>query len=317
MKKRFKWPQYPRDITEFEAFMKAADTAMAQRGFTPPQRSIELARLLGEAFRWCGEVFPSLELLRQPGFVGTVLLAKGQAWLREMYPHRPHQTGALATIPVRLGQTLWKLRLPAVYGRLAVFVDPDLSNKGVRMAVGGATVSMNLLCLVEDLSPGVATRLSANEQRQFQELADTAIHAALWWLDLPAGEMSQIARSDYESSTAELLAGRYPQAAWAAQQAAEKLIKSLHEAAGLPFLRGGVEGHNIEKLGADFKDKFDIELPREALKATNWNPNGRYKATSATEESALKANHAVIELVTSLRTSAVREKLEAFQHSTA
>jgi len=289
---------------------------MAQRGFTPPQRSIELARLLGEAFCWGGAVFPDLSLLQQTGFVGAVLLAKGQAWLREMYPHKPHQTGALATIPVRLGQALWKLRLPLVYGRLAVFVDTDLRNKGVHMAVGGAPPSVNLLCLVEELSPGVATRLSAKEQRRFQELAENSIQAALWWLELPAGEMSWVARSDYESSTAELLAGRYPQAAWAAQQATEKLIKSIHEAAGLTFLRGGVDGHNIEKLGADFKDKFDIELPSEALKATNWNPNGRYKATSATEESALKANHAVIELVTSLRTSAVREKLEAFKHST-
>jgi HEPN domain-containing protein len=147
----------------------------------------------------------------------------------------------------------------------------------------------------------LADKLSDTTLREHFEF-HVFIHQNLQWREeMPRTELLDMARADYDSSTADVLANRYGQARWAAQQAVEKTLKGLLTLAGTPFPTGGPNGHNLKHLGEIFQQKHGITISPELLLLATCSPKIRYGEEFSSEQQAIGANHAVLGVLDQLR----------------
>ncbi len=298
---KFSWPAYPTSQAELEAMMSAIDEALVSQGLHPWQRQIHVPRKLWEAFGWSGNIYPPKELAARPGFTGEVLIAKAHAWYEKVYGERLKTDIVYGYAPARLGNTIWKVRFGVVFGSVQLFLDRNLANRGVQLASPSA--SHNILCGVEDLTQGFVDRLPDDALSQhFQSHIRT--HQALQWRqELPCSELLDMARADYDQATSDVLAHRNGQARWAAEQAVEKTIKGLLRWAGTPFPTGGPNGHNLKHLAGLLAQHHGITISTALLELASCSPKIRYGEEPSSDEQALIANHAVIEILDQLRLS--------------
>lgn len=300
---KFEWPALPRYETELEALMAAIDTALSDEGLKPFQRPLHIGRKLWEAFGWGGLVFPPRELANQPGFDGDVLMAKAQRWYEGKYGDRLKSDGAYGFAPVRLGNDVWRVRAGMSFGYVQLFVDRNLLNPGVHLAVRGAVASCNVLCEVEGLPQGFADRLSDAAMREYFNFYVFMFESLQWRDELPRTELLGMANADYDESTASVLGGRHGQARWAAEQAVEKTLKGLLTIAGTGFPTGGSNGHNLEHIAGILSQHHGISVSAALLKLAACSPKVRYGDEASSEMQALHANHAVLGVLEQLRKS--------------
>jgi HEPN domain-containing protein len=308
MEAKFVWNAYPTTEAEFEAMMVAIDEALTNRGLNPFQRPLHVGRLLWEAFEWNGPLVPPKELAKKPGFLGDVLMAKCLRWYERYYGEQLKSDFAYGFAPVKLGNAIWRVRAAVTYGTVTLFADRNLSNRGVTMDGRGAGAFVNVLGAIEGFPQGLADRLSdaaLQEHLQFHVF----IHNVLQWREeLPRTELLNMARADYDSSTADILGRRYGQARWAAQQAVEKTLKGMLKVASLPFPTGGKYGHNLLHLGELF-EKQGINIPPSLLSLATCATTVRYGEDVSTEQQAMGANHAVLHIFDVLRSNLLTEVL--------
>ena len=306
---KFSWPAYPTTQAEFEALMTAIDGALEAQGFRPEQRPLQISRKLWEAFGWGGNIFPPKELANEPGFTGEILIAKAHAWYEHVYAEKLNMDFTYGYIPVRLGNTIWKVHFGVTYGRVELFADRNLSNRGVQLGSRSTPASHNILCAVDGMSQGFAERLSDRALQEHFQFHIQA-HQALQWRDeLPSNELLDMARADYDQSTIDVLAHRNGQARWGAEQAVEKTIKGLLRGAGTQFPTGGANGHNLTHLAGLLEQKHGIALSSALLDSASCSPKIRYGEEPSSESQALIANHAVIEILGQLRKNPATAKL--------
>jgi hypothetical protein len=86
-----------------------------------------------------GSVFPPRELADEPGYSGTVLMAKAQRWYEQYYGNHLKVVHGYGSVPVRLANAIWRMRTITIYGQVDLFVNRDLMNDGVRLATVTAT----------------------------------------------------------------------------------------------------------------------------------------------------------------------------------
>lgn len=300
---KFEWPASPRSEPELEALMTALDGALSDEGLKVFQRPLHVGRKLWEAFEWNGLVFPPRELANQQGYAGDVLMAKAQRWYEETYGDRLKSDGAYGFAPVRLGNDVWRVRAGISFGNVQLFIDRRLLNRGVHLAVDGAVASCNVLCEVEGLPQGFADRLSDAALREYFDFYVFMFESLQWRDELPRTELLGMASADYDESTASVLGGRYGQARWAAEQAAEKTLKGLLTIAGTGFPTGGANGHNLEHIAGILSQHHGIRISAALLKLAACSPKVRYADEASSEMQALQANHAVLGMLEQLRRS--------------
>jgi HEPN domain-containing protein len=308
MEKKFEWPAYPKTVAEFEAMMASIDEALTQRGLKPFQRPFHVGRLLWEAFKWSGQLLPPKELAEHPGFRGDVLKAKCLRWYDDYYGEQLKSDFAYGFVPVKLGNAIWRVRAGLTFGTVRLFADRNLSNRGVPLGGRGVTASVNVLGAIEDFPQGLADRLSDAALQEYLEF-HVFMHNVLQWREqLPRTELLDMARADYDASTADVLGQRYGQARWGAQQAVEKTLKGLLRLASIPFPTGGPNGHNLLHLGELFQ-KQGIRLVPALLSLASCSPKVRYGEEPSTEQQAIGANHAVLGIIEELKTNPLTEAL--------
>lgn len=300
MSNSFSWPKLPETDAEFEAVMQAIDGVLAARGLKPAQRPLNVSPLLWEAFGWEGNILPPRDLASRPGFRGQVLLAKAYRWYDQIYADKIKMDSSFAHIPVVLGHDIWRARIILIYGTVGMFVDRDLNNRGNLMRSGQNRSTFNILCAVDGLSQELSTRLSETELERYAKLTQAAYKALVWREGLPQNELLTSARSDYSSSTDDVLARRTAQARWAAQQAVEKTFKGLLAIAGLAFPTGGPKGHDLLHLAELLEQGASIAVDGSDLTAASCSPRVRYGEDPSTESQALNANHAVLRILLQL-----------------
>ena len=262
---KFAWPTCPTTYREFIALMQAIDKDLTEKGLKPFQRPMHVGHYFWEGFGWNGSVVPTKDLANQPGFVGEVLTAKAHRWYDEVYADQIMGDFAYGFAPARIGNSLRRVRAGLVFGSVQLFLDRNISNRGVRMGGGGARASFNVLCSVEGLPQGLVDLLPEPALKEFFEFY-VLVHQSLQWRDgLPASELFNVARADYDESTVGVLGGRYVQARWSAEQAVEKTMKWLLELGGTAFPAKGGAGHDLVNLGKLLADNDDICLPVSAL----------------------------------------------------
>ena len=303
MEQKFRWPAYPKNAADFELLMRAIDDVLSIRNLKPFQRPMHVGPLLWEAFGWGGSVFPPEGLANQQGFEGDVLMAKCIRWYELFYGEQLKSDFAYGFAPVRLGNALWRARAFVTYGSVALFADKNLSNQGLTLGGPGIQASCNVLCAIDDLPQGLASRLTEADLREHLDF-HVSMHENLQWRDsFPHTELLDMARADHDTSTADVLGHRYGQARWAAQQSIEKTLKGLLKLAGTPFPTGGPNGHNLKHLGELLEQKHGISVAPALLSLATCAPKVRYGEELSTEQQALGANHAVLGVLEQLRAS--------------
>lgn len=300
MKTPFSWPKLPETESEFEAMMQAIDAVLAARGLKPAQRPLNVPRLLWEAFRWEGNILPRPDLVNAAGFKGQTLLAKAYSWYEQIYRDKLKMDSSFAHIPVVLGHDTWRARIVLVYGRVLMFVDRDLSNRGSPMGSGRNRSTFNILCAVEGLSQALASRLCDVELEQYAKLTEVAYKALVWRETLPRTELLVAARGDYSACTEDVLARRTAQARWSAQQALEKTLKGLLAIAGITYPMGGAKGHDLIGLAELLECGASITVETSDLNAATCSAGVRYGEEPSTQIQALEANHAVVRVLLQL-----------------
>jgi HEPN domain-containing protein len=300
MEKKFEWHAYPKTAADFEVLMLAIDEALMLRGLKPFQRPLHVGRLLWEAFGWNGPVFPPKEFAERPGFLGDVLMAKCLRWYDDYYGEQLKSDFAYGFVPVKLGNAIWRVRAGVTYGTVRLFADRNLGNQGVMLGGHGATASLNILCAIENFPQGLADRLSDSALREHLEFHVFMHNVLQWREELPHTELLDMARADYEASTADVLGRRYGQARWGAQQAVEKTLKGLLRLASIPFPTGGPNGHNLLHLGGLFEQQ-GIHIAPSLRSLATCSPKVRYGEETSTEQQAIGANHAALGILEVLR----------------
>jgi HEPN domain-containing protein len=310
---KFHWPSYPQTQSEFEALMEAIDTDLARGGLKPFQRPLHAGRKFWEAFEWSGLLCPPLEISNIAGFEGDVLMAKAYRWYEQNYGDKLKSDFAFGFAPAKLGNALWNVRACVVYGRVALFVDRNLRNRGVEIGGRGVGASYNVLCAVENLPQGLVDRLDDKSLVEYFEFY-VFMHQSLQWRnDLPRLELFNMARADYDSATADVICHRYGQARWGAEQAVEKTLKGLLTLGGTKFSKGGPNGHNLKNLAELLSQQHGISVAPVLLERASCAPRVRYGEEPSTEQQALLANHAVLGIFEQLR---INPKTEGLLSST-
>lgn len=296
---KFFWPKKPACNVDFEALMRAMDEHLAAQGLKPFQRPLNVPRCLWDAFRWEGPILPPKEMAALPGFDGPILMAKCHQWYEHVYGDKLKGDFAFGYAPFRLGAALWRVRFPVFYGRCRFFIDPNLANRGVPIEErGGSGASMNMLCMVEKLTSGLAERITSDVLDAFVAFY-RATHQALMWRDshLTNHPLFDEGRADYSASVDDVLDGRYAQSRWASAQAVEKTIKAILARTNVAYPKGGRDGHNLLALGTMLNSVHGIELRSDILTLVQCSPAVRYGEEESTQDQALSANHASIAVI--------------------
>lgn len=299
---KFSWPAYPSTHDDFEALMLAIDSALAASDVKPHQRPHHVGFKLWEAFGWGGNALPPDHLADQPGFEGDVLLAKAFRWYDETLGRRLTVSMDIGHVPVSLGRTVWRLRIIEWFGSVNFFLNRNLSNKGSEGIQGQVLPSVNVLTLVDDLPQGAVDRLTNEELESFFRFYQFAMRSLEWRNNLPPTPLLRLAKGDYDSSSNEIFAHRYPQARWAAQQAIEKTIKGLLAMAGDKFPVGR-DGHDLLKLSKQLSENHGVHIDSEIITPAHCSTGVRYEDIPSTQAEAVSANHAALRSFEAIKNS--------------
>lgn len=299
----FSWPKYPQTNEEFEALMSAIDSALAAEGVSPPGRPLHTGFKFWEAFKWGGQAIPAKSMADAPGFAGDILMAKANRWYEQTYAEKLKMDWAYGHVPVQIGNAIWRVRFGVTYGQVELFLDRHLENRGATTGSRGASASYNVLCAVEELPQGMVDKLSEPMLDEYFNFYVSTFQGLQWREELPRTDLLLAARADFDQSTADVMAQRYSQARWAAQQAVEKTLKGLMTIGGTEFPKGGANGHNLKHLGELLKTEHGISVSTAVLDLASCSPKARYGEEPSTEAQALLANHAVLAVLEQLRSS--------------
>ena len=319
-RKPFEWaPGQPKNEAEFEELMWEVDRCLWEEGLEPEQRPHVFPGRLYEAFRQGGYVYPNDALAELPGYEGETLVAKGHRWYKDVYGDRLLTAYKLGFVPVRLGNALWRMRIPQAYGRCLYFADRNLTNLGQNgdgkalredslIVAAERTADVNCLSLVEDLTQGMARRLRDEEIARFLAVCYFAIVGLSWVVNLfwhvqyNDGGLFFIAFRDYAASTDSLFNGLGEQSRQDSTQAAEKILKGLfHVATGEEHKgKDGKYTHNLKVIARSLQSFLATPIDGALLDDAYWPVDGKYGKKSTTADECLRANHAVLKIAKQL-----------------
>lgn len=292
MESDWKWSLRPASDADFDAMMSSLDKHLAECGHQPFRRTTRARHLvsvsLGMSAVLSGPLW--MRVARTP-FGPTDLLLRVGEWYEQNYGPRLRQPCGARSFAIDIRGTLWRVRLPIVFGTVSVFVDRDL-DKDYR---GGA---LNILQRIDGFTQASANRLHDEEIRR---IADES-HVAYLSIEVLNGLSRHVffeqARMDYEHSVDALMSGfSWSKARWENAQCAEKVLKGLLATAGHEYPSKGRAGHDISKLGEAVSDKLGLALFPDLLKRINCEPKVRYGEQSVSPAEAFSAHSALLGLM--------------------
>ena len=254
-----------------------------------------------------------------------MLIAKGHRWYREVYGNTLTMNWNVASVPVRLGNALWNVRLPRTFGNGDVdgFLDRNLTNIGIDHEGRplqendpiGHGCRVNCLKFIEDFPQGLASRLTDGQLDEFANIFRSSIAGVsaliglFMFVNHGDKKLFYTAFRDYASSTDNLLLCRLPQSRWDASQAAEKVMKGFINVIGGSFNKD----HNFNELAKTLDRHLSNPIERSLLDHAFWPPKGRYAEKDTSMDECLLANHAVLKIVKYLaedpRTKAIIDEI--------
>jgi len=265
--------------------MSSLDEHLAKCGYQPAHRRSRAEYLvslrLGVSAAISGPLW--IRPQRTP-FGPTDLLMRVGEWYEQNYGGRLYPPFRARSFVIDIRGTLWRVRLPKVWGTIAVVVDPNLSED----YRGGG---LNIIQSIEGFTQAYATRLSDDELRKISKESQVAFSAIEVINGLPRHTLFEQARMDYGHSVDALMSGfSSSKACWETAQCAEKVLKGLLAINGHDYPSKGGAGHDIPRLGEIVLDKLDLALAPDLLQEIHCNPKVRYGEQNVSVTEAFSAH---------------------------
>lgn len=289
MENDWNWSLRPASEAEFDAMMSSLDEHLAKCGQQPFRRPIRAGYLvsvrLGMSAVLSGPIW--MRGPRTP-FGPTDLLLRVGEWYEQNYGKRLRPPFRARSFTIDIRGTLWRVRLPIVFGTVTVLVDRNLGED----YRGGA---LNILQSIEGFTQAYANRLHDEEIGRISEEPHMAYLAIEVLNGLSGHVFFEQARMDYEHSVDALMSGfSWSKARWETAQCVEKVLKGLLATAGHEYPSKGGAGHNIPKLGEIVSDKLGLALGPDLLKKIHCEPKVRYGEQSVSPAEAFSAHVALL-----------------------
>jgi HEPN domain-containing protein len=292
MENDWNWSLRPASDAEFDAMMSSLDEHLAKCGHQPfrrPTRAEHLVSVrLGVSAVLSGPLW-----IRAPRtlFGPTDLLLRVGEWYEQNYGKRLRPPFRARSFAIDIRGTLWRVRLPIVFGTVTVFVDRNLG-KDYR---GGA---LNILQSIEGFTQAYANRLHDEEIERIVEDSHMAYLAIEVLNGLSQHVFFEQARMDYEHSIDALMSGfSWSKVRWETAQCAEKVLKGLLATAGHEYPSKGGTGHDIPRLGEIVSEKLGLALVPELLTSIHCEPKVRYGEQSVSPAEAFSAHAALLDVM--------------------
>lgn len=301
------WPSIPTNDAEFEAMMASLDAHLISEGRAPAQRPMPAALLLSKSLGYSGK--PLLPMGRiqigAPYDAGWRIKAAWEWWDR-VYGDQVKIDFGPGSVVFRMRGSMWRLRMPRVYGTVGFFADRNLENQGLTLAKpGGPPASHNMLCLVDGLSSELAARLSKGELEDIAGAFRRGYPATLHLESLSGDDFFTEARKEYGSSIEALMASSWPQARRNTASCAEIVFKGVLRMAGRKFPTGGKDGHDIPQLGQLVSDATGVKFNAASLAAIHCSTDVRYVKVPSTDDDALVAHMSLLQILTLMQVQSV------------
>lgn len=290
------WRERPTSDAEYDDMISSADEHLAHCGFPPFQRVMRAEWLIARRLGLVG----SVPRRRRSGptttpFDDADLLDRVSEWYEGNYGRRMYAPFLAHSFAIDLRGTLWRVRLPEVFGTITVFVDPDLS-RGRGMGGG-----FNVLAAIEHFTPAYATRLRADEVQRVLDVSKVAFTAITFLGGLHGDTLGNQAGLDFEHSVDALMTGfSWSKARWETAQCAEKVMKAVLVRKGCQRVPKGSNGHDIPSLGRLLEREAGVSLDATDLGVIHCDPKVRYGEQAVSPEAAYSAHQALLRLLKTL-----------------
>lgn len=290
------WDMRPATVEEFDRMMVSIDRHLAGLSLEPNQRALNAALIISSKLGLSGTPLFGGDGDRGEPFSPADILARIHEWYSETYGDKALIDFSPGSVVLPLHGNLWELKMPRVWGRITVFLDRNLANKG-NLKPGGRGApppSMNVLLSIVGMTPAYASKLTDADLAQINARFQGSFGAISCLEDLAGHGLFEEARGDYRHSVDALLTGReFSKTRWDTAQCAEKVFKGLLARDGHAFPTSGPNGHNIVHLGGLVKEKLGIACAGPDLEAVQCSPKVRYGEVPSTKEDALGAHEAL------------------------
>lgn len=286
----------PTNGPAFEAMMREIDARLKAEGVDIPSRPISAVREVSIRF---GDIpiplgdgtvrgFPELERYRP-------LAAAIRKWYDDTYGDRIKIDMSAGKIVLLLEDDLYALRIPRFFGTVNFIAVREWLPKA---PIGRGPATSNVVQLLDDMTPGLAQRLSDEALLTIMSAFEIGLPAC-YTLESTQSELMAIARNDVKIAVTNLMdqQDHFGASKWASLQAAEKVLKAaiLLKGARFKFV------HDLQQL-CDQLTALGVVFDHALLVADiQCDPKIRYGQEHCTREQALAAHQASLVLVNRLR----------------
>lgn len=290
------WNERPTDEASYDAMISSVDEHLARCGLPPFQRAWRAESLIAKALG----IWASLPRWRRTApteepFGVTDLLDRVGEWYEANYGKRMRTPFLAHSFAIDLRGTLWRARLPEVFGTITVFVDPDLSRG---RGIGGG---FNVLGAIDDFKQAYASRLRPIDMQRILDASQIGFTAITFLGAFRVDTLGEQAGLDYEHSVDALMTGfSWSKASWETAQCAEKVMKAVLVRKGFKRVPKGRDGHDIPSLGQMLVHDAGVSLDANDLDIIHCDPNVRYGEQGVSPATAYAAHEALLRLLKSL-----------------
>ncbi len=228
---------------------------------------------------------------REGIYSGYDLALRIKSWFSNLYGSKLKVDFDIGVLAIEVSGDIYKMRLPTVYGRVGVVIDPTT------MGMKGGSARINILDLIVDLTPSLASRLTEKAFDEIGELFTLGMHVFGNFHTHRGDELLAKAHADFKASTFHLL-HRPPElglSKWASLQAVEKTLKALIARRGGKYPKGS-KGHDLDGLSKIFEE---FELPpidKLLLEKVQCQAGVRYENAGLTVKESIDAQHAALRI---------------------
>lgn len=288
---------------QFEAMMAQIDFKLTNEGVNIPTRPMLAVREISMAYNLSMPLGGDTARLPPELRENAPLSEAINQWYKDNYEDRLKEYPCPGRMVIPLDGDLYVLCVPRIFGSVNfVLTRQWLPNP----SIGRGPATYNITQLVDGMTAVKARRLSDVALDTIGTAFEIAVPAA-FTLENTDHSLMFIARGDVEAAVNGLMArgGRHGESKWASLQAAEKVLKTAIDRAGLKY--GYTHGlASLCKILADTGLNFNADAQVAAIQCK---PGIRYGEETCSRDEALAAHRASLELVNILREAGAKFEL--------
>lgn len=282
----------PKTQEEFHRVMEQIDAQLRAVNVQIHARALHAAGEYSRLFQLEMPMFPCSDKGTPGIYVGADAAAHIRKWFDDRYGDRQKIfMGPGSTVIVLKGDP-WEIRLPRIYGQIQCVVERDLSRYANEPALrtDGQPPITNLLTLINNFPPGLATQLTDSECYDVLDIFKHALNCMHTIESIAGNSFVPEALSDIHASVRHIFAvpPHYGQSKWSSAQAAEKLLKSFLKVKCISFpFNHDIRGLNNLAMTGGMK-----ELEQEIINRLQTPASVRYGDPTVSLTEAVSAHHA-------------------------